>query len=487
MSHIYMGTTGSEKRATLSGLGTAQQLFQAAAEGVTSGAVEALRRTLPPGLRPASPSSARVRVHLGAPASAFSCNDSSTKGTGSSFIFASPDDPSTRSESETTVESSTSRKVDEQAAMQGTRKQGSGSSPTNQSHSRSGRLYSLSCSQSDESLSEVLPPARDSHIEALLRELVREAETNDGELHYHSESVIHESFSIQVPLDHIESGLEPLHRESSGSLSSEMAGVSACNLPSQISSILVKAQRWAAEHKFAEALTLCLTALTGPSEVLELIRILCAAWQDSYHLQNKASEEDFSALPSDMSSSRNSPDTWRLLLEKEREVSNEIKKREAAQWRLQEQEAEMKSILSELRASQQRAEQWRRLKEEKDIELLDQIRRREDAEREAGFLRQTSFLHDCTKRENAMLKQQLRDAEAAYFASASLVNKPEVLAKQVAAFECSPLRQCTSDARQALKKRLLVKWHPDKQPSAAHVSLATQVMQALQNTPEWHL
>jgi len=61
----------------------------------------------------------------------------------------------------------------------------------------------------------------------------------------------------------------------------------------------------------------------------------------------------------------------------------------------------------------------------------------------------------------------------------------EQLARQVAEFECGPLRESSMQARIALKKKLLVKWHPDKQPSAEHVALATQVMQELQNRPEW--
>lgn len=32
---------------------------------------------------------------------------------------------------------------------------------------------------------------------------------------------------------------------------------------------------------------------------------------------------------------------------------------------------------------------------------------------------------------------------------------------------------------------VLRKWHPDKQATAEHVDFATQVMQALQNQPEW--
>jgi septal ring factor EnvC (AmiA/AmiB activator) len=57
--------------------------------------------------------------------------------------------------------------------------------------------------------------------------------------------------------------------------------------------------------------------------------------------------------------------------------------------------------------------------------------------------------------------------------------------RSLVALEVGPLHQCTKDSREALKKRILLKWHPDKQPSEHHKSLATQVMQELQNSAEW--
>jgi len=61
----------------------------------------------------------------------------------------------------------------------------------------------------------------------------------------------------------------------------------------------------------------------------------------------------------------------------------------------------------------------------------------------------------------------------------------EQLASQVAENECRPLDNMSPESRQSFKKKLLVKWHPDKQPSPENVALATCVMQALQNRPEW--
>jgi hypothetical protein len=57
--------------------------------------------------------------------------------------------------------------------------------------------------------------------------------------------------------------------------------------------------------------------------------------------------------------------------------------------------------------------------------------------------------------------------------------------KKMAEFECIPLRSCDQQNVAALRKKILLKWHPDKQPSTDHAALATQVMQELQNRPEW--
>jgi len=62
----------------------------------------------------------------------------------------------------------------------------------------------------------------------------------------------------------------------------------------------------------------------------------------------------------------------------------------------------------------------------------------------------------------------------------------QATAQSIAELECSPLQAvCDSADREALKRRLLLKWHPDKQPSAAHAELATKVMQELQTTKAW--
>jgi hypothetical protein len=59
------------------------------------------------------------------------------------------------------------------------------------------------------------------------------------------------------------------------------------------------------------------------------------------------------------------------------------------------------------------------------------------------------------------------------------------LVSQLADAECAPLKRCAADEKAALRKRLLLKWHPDKQPSAEHSKFATLVVQDMQNNPLW--
>lgn len=56
----------------------------------------------------------------------------------------------------------------------------------------------------------------------------------------------------------------------------------------------------------------------------------------------------------------------------------------------------------------------------------------------------------------------------------------------IAQSEAAPLLQCPPQERHLLRKRLLLKWHPDKQPSVEHALLAKRVMQEMQNLAEWN-
>jgi hypothetical protein len=90
-------------------------------------------------------------------------------------------------------------------------------------------------------------------------------------------------------------------------------------------------------------------------------------------------------------------------------------------------------------------------------------------------------------REKAHLLQQVQELQRA-----SLPNRARggnacqlALVQQLAEMECQPLQGKILKDRVALKKKLLVKWHPDKQPSSEHVPFATRMMQEMQNLSEW--
>lgn len=59
------------------------------------------------------------------------------------------------------------------------------------------------------------------------------------------------------------------------------------------------------------------------------------------------------------------------------------------------------------------------------------------------------------------------------------------LAAKIADVECLPLRNCALEDKASLKKKLLLKWHPDKQPSPEQAVFATQVVQEMQNRSVW--
>jgi len=104
----------------------------------------------------------------------------------------------------------------------------------------------------------------------------------------------------------------------------------------------------------------------------------------------------------------------------------------------------------------------------------------------------------CLKEDNDRLEARLRagpqPANAGKKARAQKTNaKSEpsdavshaAFVQSLVALEVGPLRQCEAASREALKKKILLKWHPDKQPSEEHRTLATQVMQELQNCEDW--
>jgi len=69
-------------------------------------------------------------------------------------------------------------------------------------------------------------------------------------------------------------------------------------------------------------------------------------------------------------------------------------------------------------------------------------------------------------------------------ATSELPPSRDAVVQGIAELECEALRRCPEEERAPLKRRLLLKWHPDKAPGANR-ELATKVTQAMQNLPQW--
>lgn len=124
------------------------------------------------------------------------------------------------------------------------------------------------------------------------------------------------------------------------------------------------------------------------------------------------------------------------------------------------------------------------LKLKKDQELAQERRLRAEAQQKVAALQHRIHAHHEVLQENCRLRQQLQRAEAK---GRGPPGREDVV-RELAKLECRPLKDCRAESeRAALKKKLLLKWHPDKQPSAQSAVLATQVMQELQNQSEWSL
>merc|ERR1712224_202499 len=197
---------------------------------------------------------------------------------------------------------------------------------------------------------------------------------------------------------------------------------------------LGEAQTRAEQQRFFEAVEACLPVLMGPDRAVDVLRRVCESWE------------------------------------------------KCQQSRLGEHQEEINSMTAQLMAARDRSEQLRQAKDNKDLELRRERERREEAETNTVWLRRRSQLYEEGQREISRLKQELREARSR---PVRQVFSREDTAKRMAELECAPLLRCSSAEHAVLKKKLLLKWHPDKQPSADHATLATQVMQEMQNRPEW--
>lgn len=143
---------------------------------------------------------------------------------------------------------------------------------------------------------------------------------------------------------------------------------------------------------------------------------------------------------------------------------------------------EKNCLQSQLLDARSRLKEMReKLQHERDTERM----RRVQAEEALSGLR---YQLSTVQQESSRIRQLLATSQAATRRAMAAANRSpsrEELITHFAELECEPLRLCDSQGRGALKKRILLKWHPDKQPSTDHATLATAVMQELQNRCEW--
>lgn len=149
--------------------------------------------------------------------------------------------------------------------------------------------------------------------------------------------------------------------------------------------------------------------------------------------------------------------------------------------RVERHEQETRGLMAQLMGARDRTTEFRNQRDALLGSLTSERTLRQDAEADVYRLRKKLQQQNIVVQENQRLRQQLVNAQQRWRAPPS---QGEV-AQQVAALECEPLRQCSSQDHASIKKRLLLKWHPDKQPSADHACFGTQVMQELQNQPSW--
>lgn len=195
-------------------------------------------------------------------------------------------------------------------------------------------------------------------------------------------------------------------------------------------------------QRFPEGMRLCFKAMSGSKRASQMMRFMCDSWEDRERTANKGHADEVRRLTAQLASAK--------------ELSTALRER----------------------------------KEKHDMEFAAERRRREAAESDCFSLRRQLNAHGRLVDENSRLRQRLAEVEQSLRASEAEGRRRgcrQSVVGQIAELECGPLRQCTVEMRQTLKKKLLVKWHPDKQPSRDHAALATQVMQELQNRPEWHL
>jgi chromosome segregation ATPase len=162
-------------------------------------------------------------------------------------------------------------------------------------------------------------------------------------------------------------------------------------------------------------------------------------------------------------------------LARERHQSQELHDRVASQ---QKQLAQAVARAESTESESQRV-QW-------EVALAKERRQNQDLQAQL-----TSKVHQLERlsQEKARLEKLVKDLRRPKVTEATVAGPSKLgqqaLAKQIADSECRILEHSSWEIQQALQKRLLLKWHPDKQPSAENAHLATLVVQEMQNLAVW--
>lgn len=159
--------------------------------------------------------------------------------------------------------------------------------------------------------------------------------------------------------------------------------------------------------------------------------------------------------------------------------------------------AEVRCLTAQLMDAREQAERLKASQLKYSADMATERKCRREAEERGAKMQQKCQLHEQVAlklksqkmqlaKENSSLERKLKQLRKGMDAkSVSRDFDSDRLAAHMADRECGPLRRCAVEEKGALRKKLLLKWHPDKQPSTDHAKFATHVVQEMQNCPAW--
>ncbi|CAE7350136.1 unnamed protein product [Symbiodinium sp. CCMP2592] len=279
----------------------AQQFLQAAADGLATGAVSALRKTLPAGLRPAASRSPRskskgrkeetvrrhsahastkARSNTGGSASAFLFNDERSERRASSISAAT--EAAVQAIATEILEAQDVAAVQRKAAPQSSQDLCQALAPRTEppdpwASSESDAESDASQKESSASASATLSaPALQDQATASISTIRSRGSSS-------RQSAEPEGEPLELQRSRGREPREPRERDG-GPRQSSASPTDAARLHRALSQV----QTCASKGHFSEAIQACLPALHGPQEVVDIVGSLLAAWQASIKKQKRA-------------------------------------------------------------------------------------------------------------------------------------------------------------------------------------------------------